>query len=140
MEQALKYFAAGYSCAQAVARAYATRFGLSEVDALRVASGFGGGLQRGDICGALTGAVLVLGLRYGPKDTEDIAAKKAVGAKVADFSRQFEARCGALDCRDLLGCDLGTAAGRAEFNAKQLSKSVCPKYVQAAVELLEEML
>ena len=139
-QQAVAAFESGFNCSQAILRSYGSDYGLSPLHALQVASGFGGGMRRGDTCGAVTGALMVLGLRYGPQDTPDKAANADVYSKIADFCSKFESRCGSVVCRDLLGCDLSTPEGLDHAKSKNLFRTICPKMVEAAADLLGEML
>jgi C_GCAxxG_C_C family probable redox protein len=126
----------GFNCSQAVFSTYAQ--GIDQETALKIASGFGGGMGRmGETCGAVTGAMMVLGLRFGA-DQPDREAKERVYARIREFADRFQARNGSTFCRDLLGCDISTPDGYEQ--AKILFPTVCPKYVRDACEILEEML
>ena len=138
-EEALTRFGQGFSCSQAVFATYAPELGLDQPTALRIASGFGGGMGcMAKTCGAVTGAFLVLGLKYGPSNT-DRDAKEAIYARVRQFAEQFKARNATLECRDLLGCDISTAEGLGHARESGLFKQKCPKFVQDACEILEEL-
>ncbi len=114
--------------------------GLDRHAALKVASGFGGGMGRlAETCGAVTGAFMVLGLKHG-SPTTDQQAKEAVYARVREFAKRFKACHGSLLCRDLLGCDLSTLEGSALAQERKLSATVCPRYIQTAAEILKDML
>ena len=139
VQDAVSVFESGFNCAQAIVRTYGPEYGLSALDALKVSCGFGGGMRRGDTCGAVTGALMVLGLRYGPKDVSNVSAKNNVYSKVTNFCRHFEARCESIICRELLGCDVSTEEGMKKARENNLFKTVCPKMVQTAAEILEEM-
>ena len=140
IETALSRFAQGFNCSQAVLSAYAVRFGLDEETALKIASGFGGGLGRmADACGAVTGAFMVLGLKYG-QDSPDRAAKEAIYTRIREFAERFKERNGSLVCRDLLGCDISTAEGLQRARDGEMFSRTCPKFVRDACEILEEML
>jgi C_GCAxxG_C_C family probable redox protein len=111
---------------------------MDEETALKIASGFGGGMGRmAGTCGAVTGAIMFLGLRFGGA-TPDREAKERVYARVREFADRFKARNGSLLCRDLLGCDIGTPDGYE--TGKTLFTTTCPKYVRDACKILEEML
>ncbi len=138
VQQAVDRFRSGSNCAQAILETYGPNLGLSPIDCLKVSSGFGGGMRRAEVCGAVTGALMVLGLQYGPKDTTD-TSRESVYAKVTDFSSRFEARCGSIICRDLLECDISTAEGKQQATDEDLFKTVCPKMVRIAAEILEEL-
>jgi C_GCAxxG_C_C family probable redox protein len=131
----------GHSCSQAILSVYCERFGLDMTTALRVAAGFGGGFGRtGRTCGAVTGAVMVLGLSTDGAKPTDPQAKSKVADFVQEFLAEFEVRCGATDCRDLLGCEIDTPEKMAAAKAKGLLATVCPKAVRAAADILDEML
>ena len=139
VQEAVSVFESEFNCAQAIVRVYGPEYGLSELDALKVSCGFGGGMRRGDTCGTVTGALMVLGLRYGPKDISDVSAKNDVYSKVTEFYRRYEARCDSIICRELLGCDISTEEGMQKARENNLFKTVCPKMVRTAAEILEEM-
>ncbi|MDI6740288.1 MAG: C-GCAxxG-C-C family protein [Candidatus Edwardsbacteria bacterium] len=141
-EQAVEYFLQGYSCSQAVCAAFAPSLGLDRDAALKISGPFGGGLARtGSVCGALTGAMMVVGLAHGRVRADDLATRDRSYALVQEFMRRFKGRnSGALDCRDLLGCDLGTPEGREQAKAMDFHHKVCPKYIRDAGEILETIL
>ena len=139
VQEAVSVFQSGFNCSQAIVRTYGPEYGLSALDALKVSCGFGGGMRRGGTCGAVTGALMVLGLRYGPKDVSDTSAKNNVYSRVTEFCRRYESRCGYINCRDLLGCDISTEEGMKKARKNNLFKTVCPRMVETAAEILEEM-
>ncbi len=138
VQQAVDTFRSGFNCSQAICVTYGPDDGLSPLACLKLSSGFGGGMRRAEVCGAVTGALMVLGLRYGPTDITD-TSKEHVYPKVEDFSSRFEARCGSLLCRDLLGCDISTAKGMTQATETNLFKTVCPDMIQAAAKILEDI-
>src|SRR5512137_2490461 len=100
IEEAVALFKQGSSCSQAVVAAFAPSLGLDRDTALRLASGFGGGMGRlAETCGAVTGAFMVLGLKYGAATT-DKQAKETIYALVRDFAQRFKAVHGSILCRD----------------------------------------
>jgi len=109
---------------------------------MKIAAGFSGGMGRmGLTCGAVSGALMTLGLRYGAADPTNKEAKDLVCARVREFAEQFKARNnGHLACRDLLGCDIGTPEGQAEFKQRNLHATVCTEAVRSAAEILEKLL
>jgi len=137
VQNAVDRFQSGFNCSQAILETYGPDYGLSAIDCLKISSGFGGGMRRGDVCGAVTGAFMVLGLQYGPKDMTD-TSRKVVYSSVTDFSSRFEARCGSIMCRDLLECDISTPEGMRQAREAKLFKTVCPEMVKVAAEILEE--
>ena len=139
VEAAVGCFREGFNCSQAILSTYGGEFGLERETALKAAAVFGGGMGGlGEVCGAVTGALAVLGLKYGYTDAKDKEAKAKTYARVRDFAGRFRARHGALCCRELLGCDLTTAEGMAMARAKGLFTELCPRLVRTAAEMLED--
>jgi C_GCAxxG_C_C family probable redox protein len=136
IQSARDYFAQGLNCSQAVFSAYASRLGLSEEMALKLSSPFGGGIARqGQVCGALTGALMVLGLQHGNADPQD---KEATYQMAGEFVRRFQERHGAILCRELLGCDISTPAGLQTAREQHLFTTICPALVEQTAKLLTE--
>ncbi|MHB1341330.1 MAG: C-GCAxxG-C-C family protein [Coriobacteriia bacterium] len=138
VDTAGQLFTDGKSCSQAVFAAFAPSLGVDEAQALRLASGFGGGMHIGATCGAATGAVLALGLRYAGDDSG--TDRHAVMAAVETFFERFADRVGAIDCPAILGCDIRTEEGQATSREQGLRESRCLPAVRAAASILEEML
>lgn len=114
-------------------------FGLTRDQAFKIARAYGAGMGTGGICGAVTGAYMILGLLVG-EDEDERRARFRTYDLVGEFARRFEARRGTLVCKSLLdGVDLGTEAGRKEAVEKNLFREVCPGYVRDAGEILEEL-
>jgi len=142
VEVAVRMFEREFSCSQSVFSAFADPADLPRETALRVASGFGGGLARtGDTCGAVTGAIMALGLRHcGVPAEADPLGKQQTYPPVREFLARFRARHGTIVCRELLGCDLGTPEGLQAAREQGLFKSRCPAFVRTAGEILEDLL
>jgi C_GCAxxG_C_C family probable redox protein len=136
--RAVERFSAGHNCAQSVFCAWAPEFGVDEETAVKTAAAFGAGVARtGNLCGALTGALRALGLKRSPAEASS-EIKAANYARAQALMAAFSARCGALSCRDLTGCDLSTKEGSALFAEKKLGRTLCPKLVEAGVDLVAE--
>lgn len=102
-DYAVTLFLQGYNCAQAVAAAFGDLTGLPEKTAARMVSGFGGGMGRmREVCGAVSGMLLVAGLLYGYDDPKATAEKRALYAQVQAMAGQFRAELGSIVCRELL--------------------------------------
>ncbi|MEN2983621.1 MAG: C-GCAxxG-C-C family protein [Dictyoglomaceae bacterium] len=143
VEKALSIFNKSFNCSQSVFTAFSEDFGLDEKTALLIASGLGGGIGRtGRICGAVSGAILVLGLKYGFFEEEDIdSGKERIYPKVKEFIKEFETIYRSINCIDLLGgVDLGTEEGLKKAKEENLFKTICPKYVETACKILEKLL
>ena len=138
VQKAVDAFLEGANCSQAILTTYGPDYNLSTLDCLKISNGFGGGMRRAEVCGAVTGALMVLGLHYGPKDETDVS-REVIDAKVADLTSRFEAKCGSFICRDLLGCDLSTPEGKSHIAENDLFKTVCPDMVRVAAEILEDL-
>ncbi len=109
VQTATDRFAQGFNCSQAVFSAFASQLGLSNETALKLSSPFGAGMARqGQVCGALAGALMVLGLRHGNVDPE---GKENTYQIAEEFIRKFKERHGAILCRELIGYDISTSAG-----------------------------
>lgn len=140
-EQALQTFNEKFSCSQAVFSAFADDFGVDRETALRVAQAFGGGIARtGETCGAATGALMALGLRYGMVTAGDEKAKDRTYAEARDFLARFKAANQQTTCRGLLGVEIGTPEGQKAFKEQNMHATVCSGLVASAVQILEEML
>lgn len=122
-EKAAELHSQGCNCSQAVVGAFCEKYGLDQKDAIRMAAGFGGGMRRGEVCGAVTGALMVLGLKDGARAPEEKDRKADADSKTADFMKAFQERNGSYLCRDIL---------------KAAGKKICPKVINDAVEMLEE--
>ena len=129
----------GYNCAQSVLYAFREDLGLSDETALKIACGFGAGMARqGEVCGAVAGGILVLGLRHGRGVNDDRTATEATYAKTRELMRQFSSRHGSCLCRQLLnGCDLTTQEGQAFFKENNYLNTICMNCVQSVVHILE---
>ena len=139
-EIAEKIFANHNNCAQAVAGAYAEDCKLPKDTALSAAVGFGGGMGRlQETCGAVCGAIMVLGLSSEFKDGEGREKISDVYAKVRSFVKDFEKEKGTVNCRKLLGCDLLTEEGQKYFKDHNLREN-CYGYVRLACDLLDKYL
>lgn len=140
VDSAVQCFSDGFNCAQAVFSTYAPQMGIDRDDALRIATPFGAGMGRlQEVCGAVTGALMVIGCRHGMTRASDTGVREEAYAMVKGFTRRFCHLHGSISCRQLLGCDLNTEEGRNEFKSKNLGKEKCTEYVRDASRLLEEM-
>ncbi|MGN0619513.1 MAG: C-GCAxxG-C-C family protein [Ruminiclostridium sp.] len=139
-DKASELFSNNFNCSQAVLTAFAPDFGLDEQLALRLGTSFGGGARNGEICGAVSGALLVLGLKYGHYISTDNRQKSRAYEIAADYTRRFKEVNGSIVCRELLGYDLTKPDEMACIKEKGLFGDVCPKMIKSAVEILESVL
>ncbi|KNY30302.1 C-GCAxxG-C-C family protein [Pseudobacteroides cellulosolvens] len=137
---AIDNFDCGFNCSQAVFSAFCEELGLNKKIALKIACSFGGGMALGEVCGAVTGAFLVLGLKYGNNDPEDKFSKAKNRLLNRDFTARFRKLHGYITCKELLNYDI---TDDKQLNAARQSgifKTKCPNYVRDTVLLLEEII
>jgi len=128
-EIAAELFLGGCNCAQAVLGAFCEDYGLAFDVAASVSCGLGSGARNAELCGAVSGGVIVVGLKYG-KDTS------TCNAKVEEFTSKFWELHGHIVCKELLGCDIATAEGREEAISRGLFKTKCLELTKSAAEIL----
>lgn len=134
-------FLSGFNCAQAVFSTYSGELGLDPVLALRIAGSFGGGMGLiGETCGAVTGAIMLIGLKYGKIRVDDTAAKEKTYALVQEYKRQFVELNGSVRCKELLGYDISIPEEMITAGEKNLFKTLCPKLVKDSAEIVEKLL
>ena len=139
-ERAVELFVEGYNCAQAVAAAFGDLTGLDEKTAARMASCFGGGMGRmREVCGAVSGMLLVAGLLYGYDDPKATTEKRELYAQVQAMAGQFRAELGSIVCRDLLKnppSDPNPTPRTAEFYKNR----PCARMVETAARIMDEFI
>jgi len=138
---AVEKFRGGYNCAQSVLFTYADKLNLDKNLALKIATGFDDGMGRKqEVCGAVTGGIMVLSLLYGRGENDDRSNAGLTYARVREFMDEFERRCSTVNCKKLLnGCDLLTDEGKAVYTAQNMLENCCG-FVDQAVQILEEMI
>lgn len=133
-------FHKGYNCSQSIFAPWAERKGVSFDKALLIAAGFGAGCRCGDICGAVSGALMVLGL-YSGLDLKNQPEDRMIIYRNAEaFLARFREIHGSTICRDLLKVDLATSEGMSEAERLHLFTTLCPLFVESADRLLQEAL
>lgn len=137
---ALKLFRDGFHCSQSVIASFCEECGVTSEQALRMGACLGSGMRKGEVCGACTGALVVLGLLYGHCSVCDRASKSR-SDKVNDmFMNMFADENGSCVCRELLGCDVSTAEGVKYAVDNRLFADFCPRMVKSAVDILERVI
>lgn len=140
-KKALDLYAGGLNCSQAVFSVFADKFDLDERTLMKVAGGFGGGVgASGLICGALSGAVMAIGLKYGASDPSDTESKRITREAVREFMKKFTDEFGAVDCKCLLGFDMSKPSDMEYVHNNNITRKVCPKFVEFSVKELEKIL
>jgi C_GCAxxG_C_C family probable redox protein len=128
------------NCSQAILETYAPSMGLPREMARRLTTAFAGGMGMGSECGAVTGALMVIGLKYGRVHDKDPAADRRTSANVAEFIKEFKARHRDTVCSRLLDVNMGTPEGVKEARGKGLFSTRCPEFVRSAAEILDKIL
>jgi C_GCAxxG_C_C family probable redox protein len=132
-------FRGGTNCTQAVLAAFGAAHGIDRDTAMRLGGAFGSGMQMGETCGAVTGALMVVGLRHAKASAAGFLSRDRTEQATLDFVERFKARNGTVSCKELLGCDLATPEGRAAARRDRSFKKRCPQFVRDAAEILDEM-
>jgi C_GCAxxG_C_C family probable redox protein len=140
-QAAVTRFKQGFSCSQAVLSAFSDIFDLDLDLALKISQPFGGGIaHRGEICGAVSGAFMAIGLKFGRTQAEDTPARDRTYEVVTQFIQKFENLHGSIICKELLGYDLSTEEGERKAEEEGLFETICPKFVQHAADILIELI
>lgn len=130
INESVELFENGYMCSQAVFAAFSPALGLDKEMALKIGACFGSGMRKGEVCGACTGALMVLGLKYGE-------SKEKSNETCERFLDEFKKENGSYICNDLLGCDISTPEGVESAVENNLFKEFCPKMVESASKILK---
>jgi len=138
VQKAVAYFDKGFCCSQAIFATFAPDYGISEDMALRIAAQFGGGARKGEMCGSVSGALMVLGLKYGFADIGERSKIDKAHSKAAEFMDRFIAAKGTVVCRELLGYDISKEIEK--IREIGLFERVCPQMVRCAAEIVWQML
>jgi len=140
---ALTYFDSGFNCAEAVLQALCAFLKdncKSEYGCIpKIATGFGGGMKTGSVCGAVSGAVMALGLQYGRENLHEPQKRDRCSQAVSEFMEQFKKEHKTILCQTLLGVDLRTEEGRRIYREANL-KNQCRTYVATAFEIAQTLL
>lgn len=142
-DRAVELFKSGFNCSQSVFTAFADLFGMDEETALKVSAGLGGGVGRSrEVCGAVTGAAMLAGMKYGATDGEDSEAKQRTYAVVQQIISEFRKSNPSIVCRELLRLDSQTAADpHPEARTDEYyKKRPCVELVEDSAKAVEKIL
>ncbi len=141
-EIAAKKFSEGYNCAQSVFYAFCDDLNFDKNAALKLSCGFGAGMGRKEeVCGAVSGGIMVIGVKYGRGENDDISLMEETYKKTRALLDLFTDRHGSFICRNLLnGCELTSPEGRQEYKQQDLRNKVCKPCVESVVQIIEEMI
>ncbi|HOW39000.1 MAG TPA: C-GCAxxG-C-C family protein [Bacteroidales bacterium] len=139
-EKAIEYFRSKFNCSQSVFTVFGTEHGLSENDCLKTSCAFGGGMGRQQlICGAVTGALMALGIKYGKAMGDPDENKQLTYEKTREFFNEFIRLNGSTSCRELLkGLDMNDPDDHRKIIEQGLFDTLCEKYVTDSVRIVEE--
>ncbi|HOQ38212.1 MAG TPA: C-GCAxxG-C-C family protein [Acetivibrio sp.] len=138
---AVEFFNKGFNCSQSVFCAFCEDFGVDTKLGLKMACSFGAGMgYMGEVCGAVSGAFMVLGLKYGQNNEHDQYSKTLNYLLVKDFASRFREINGSINCKELIQYDLSDEGQLNAARQTDVFTTKCPKYVKDAVEILEEII
>lgn len=141
-DNAVEYFRNKFNCSQAVFTVFGTDYGLSENECMKVACAFGGGMGRQQhTCGAITGAMMALGLKYGKGLNDGEEKKQLTYSKTRELFAEFITLHGSTNCRELLnGLDLNDPEDHKMIIEQKLFDTNCEKYVADSVIIIEKLM
>ena len=129
-----------YHCSQAVFGAFAEELGIPEKLALKIGGCFGAGMNEGEVCGCVTGALMAVGLKYGQCSDDDMALRAKERELCMELYDRFRAENGSCICRDLLGYDFGKQEDLRYIQQTKLYLEICPKLVESAARIAAELM
>ncbi len=140
-EAAAEIMRKGLNCSQSVVKAFASELGVPEDAAVKMAASFGGGMGRhGYICGAVSGAAIVIGAKFGNCDPADTAGREKTYAAVSKLLERFGKEYGTVLCRELIKTDMRNPEELKRAREQGVFVHQCPVFVRSAGEILEEIL
>ena len=139
-DKAAELFITGFSCAQSVTAAFCEEYDMEMETGLKIACPLGGGCGLGELCGAISGGAIIVGLKYGQYDLADNESKANCRAKRDEFVDKFIEKNESATCRELLGVDILTEEGEEEYKRLLADRatSPCAGFVKDAALILEE--
>lgn len=129
-----------YNCAQTAFCAFADKLGIDQPTALRVSAAFGGGVARnGELCGAVTGALMAIGAKYAQTIDGQPPSKETIYSAANEFINEFKRLHGSIICRELLEADISTPEGKEKLAQIDAHRKICPRFVASAIEIAEKL-
>jgi C_GCAxxG_C_C family probable redox protein len=136
--ESIALFKGGNSCAQAILGAYSKDYFKNPEDAARLAAGFEAGIAfKGEVCGAVSGAVMSIGLKYGHSAPGDELSKERLYRLTKEFLTTFERECGSTGCNKLLKVDISTQEGIDHAITNNLFGTICADAIKTSAEILD---
>ena len=137
-EQAVAYHKKGFNCNQSLLASFADITGMTEQECFDLGAGFGAGAFTGELCGALTGGIMVLGKATPVDPADPVGSKRRTGALGKEFQARFEAKYGSLRCTPLLKTEIKPETSAAAMEVGTTNR--CEILILAAMEIVEELL
>jgi C_GCAxxG_C_C family probable redox protein len=132
VKTASELFNSGLYCSQAILGAFSEKYDMEEELAFRISCGLNSGVRCAEVCGAVSGAILVIGLKYGDSSSE-------CNLKTEEYIKAFKYLHGSIVCRDILGLDISTPDGKEKAVSENLFKTRCLDMVTSAAQLLVDL-
>jgi len=140
-DASVEVFNKGFNCAQAVLSSHCEEYGLEDEIAKKIACGFGGGMgHSAETCGAVSGALMLIGLKYGKYRESDNESKEKTYKLANEYITNFKKEYGTINCRELIKYDLGNEEELIKARASGIFGELCPKLIKRSVELVEKIL
>jgi len=140
-ERAAGYMKIGYNCSQAVVKTYAADVGQNEKELVKMASVLGGGIGRtGHVCGAVSGAALIIGAKFGSTDNTKLESKDKAYQKGRELLERFTAENKSILCSEILGYDINSKEGLMQARQSGVFIQKCPGFVASAARILEAII
>jgi C_GCAxxG_C_C family probable redox protein len=140
-DSAVECFMNRFNCSQAVFSSHCEKYGINKEYAYKIGSAFGGGMGHlGEICGAVAGAMMLIGLKYGKYKKDDMDSNNITYKNVKEFTEAFKAKHGSIKCTDLIGFNLSNDDELSKANGSGVFRKICPELVRDAVEIVEKYL
>lgn len=136
---ASQYFDEGFNCAESVSLALSRCVNLPCECIPKIATGFGAGMRTGSICGAVSGAILAFGLKYGRMNPSETERRDHVNRMVTEFMEKFKREHKTIVCQELLGINPSTEEGKKKYEEENMHKK-CKEYVTTAFQLAQILL
>jgi C_GCAxxG_C_C family probable redox protein len=133
-------FRSGFNCSQSVLFGFIDELKIDRDTAFKISNGFGGGMGRKqEVCGAVSGAIMAIGLLYGRCEKDGPEKQEITYSKVRELIDSFKEEFNSVNCKELLsGCVLMTEEGQKQFKENGLKERCC-NYVRRAAEIAKEL-
>ncbi|MCB2197509.1 MAG: C-GCAxxG-C-C family protein [Bacteroidetes bacterium] len=140
--KALSYFNNSFNCAQSVLTTFGPELGLGKDECLRIATAFGAGMgKQQHVCGAVSGALMVLGLKFGKALNDPESNKENTYDKAAEFLKRFESKNESIYCKQLLQeLDMKKEKDLIKIHELGLFETDCINYIKQAVDITEQLI